>query len=106
MLAATSMDRDESPAPFHVALRILSSERSIPEKLAVYLRDVMTQALQIASDPDTIDGETLPEAIRLALDLRESDALRAAVGMVGAGTISAELAREILSAEHKFAVTR
>lgn len=106
MLAAASLDRDQNPAPLHVALRILSSERRLPDKLSAYVRDVVRQALQIMANPESIDAQTLPEAIQLAVDLRESAELRAALGSVGSGNISAKTAQEILAAERRFAAPR
>jgi hypothetical protein len=106
MLAATSIDRDQSPAPLHVALRILSSERRLPEKLSTYVRDVFRQALQIMAHPESINAQTLPEAIQLAVDLKESAELRDALDSVGNGTISAKTAQDILAAERRFAAPR
>jgi hypothetical protein len=107
MLAATSIDREQSSAPFHVALQILSSERNLPEKLSAHLRTVLLQALDIVRDPDNIDATTLPEAIQLALDLQQSNELRAAVELFAGGdNLSPSTAKDILSAERRFAPTR
>lgn len=106
MLAATSLDRDYNPDPFVLALRILSSDRRLPDKLSAYVRDVIQQALLIAANPDAITSESLPEAIQLAVDLRSSADLRQAVSTLGNNPIPATTAREILAAEHRFAAPR
>lgn len=107
MLAAASVDRDQSAAPFHVALQILSSERSLPAKLSAYMQTVLVQAIGIARDPNTIDATTLPEAIQLALDLQQSHELRTAVERVAQGdNLSPGTAKEILAAERRFAPSR
>jgi len=106
MLAATTLDGDQNPTPFVVALRILSNNRSLPEKLSAYLTDVFTQALQVLADPESITPQTLPEAIKLAVDLRESASLRDALASAGTDTISAKVAQEILTSERRFAAPR
>ena len=107
MLAATSIDRDQSAAPFHVALQILSNERSLPAKLSAYMRTVLLQAIGIVRDPGTINATTLPEAIQLALDLQQSAALLSAVKLVAEGdNLSPGVAKDILAAERRFAPSR
>lgn len=107
MLAATSIDRNQSAAPFHVALQILSGERNLPAKLSAYMRTVLVQAIGIVRDPGTIDAKTLPEAIQLALELQQSSELRNAVELAAAGDdLSPGTAKNILAAERRFAPTR
>jgi hypothetical protein len=107
MLAATSMDRNQSAAPFHVALQILSGERNLPEKLSAYMKTVLLQAIGIVRDPSTINATTLPEAIQLALDLQESTELLNAVELDAKGdNLSPGTAKNILAAERRFAPTR
>jgi hypothetical protein len=107
MLAATSVERDQSAAPFHVALQILSNERNLPAKLSAYMRTVLLQAVGIVRDPSTISAATLPEAIQLALDLQQSNELRTAVELVAEGkNLSPGTAKDILAAERRFAPPR
>jgi hypothetical protein len=107
MLAATSVERDQTTAPLHVALQILSNERNLPEKLAAYLSAVLSQAISIVRDPGTISSATLPDAIQLALDLQQSSDLRAAVEKVVEGnSLSPSTAKNILEAERRFAPAR
>lgn len=106
MLAATSNNPNNAPESFHVALRILSDERSLPETLSNYLREVISQAVNIIDDPASIDEHTLPEAIQLAVDLQQSTDLRASLGAVGQHqTISPAVAKGILEAERRFAAS-
>lgn len=75
MLAATS--RRESPIGlFEVILRSLELTPQVSEPLRVHAVVVLRAACDIAADPSSINQQTPPEAIELALRLRADTALK------------------------------
>jgi hypothetical protein len=105
MLAATSPERDRFPTLFHLALQIVSARRRLPDPLSHHLTAVIAQAWDIISNPNAISKDTAPEAIQLALRLRESERLRSAMEPAR-GHMTAEVAERLLAMEREFETSR
>jgi len=82
---------------FRLALAIANSNDPVPDALADYFTRVLSQARDLDRDPSITMESVLPEAIQLALDLRERDGLRDAVeGIQSLKTVSPSQAAEVL----------
>jgi hypothetical protein len=79
MLAAVPAPEARVLELFRLALAIAQSEKPVPERLAAYFQMVLAQARQLANDPTIRLDSAMPEAIQLALDIRERADLRSAV---------------------------
>lgn len=69
MLAATSR-RDSPIGLFQAVLRSLGAAPEIGAPLREHAMQVLRSACDIAADPSSIDAQTPPESIELALQLR------------------------------------
>ena len=98
MLAATLPERSPYPNLFQLALELLSAERALPAPLERHIAAVSRQAQALVLDPSAIDRNTLPEAVELALQLKKSNELRAAL-RVNNANITSEMARRLLTIE-------
>jgi hypothetical protein len=79
MLAATPAPEARILELFRLALGIAHSNRAVPDRLVEYFNTVLSQARLLDSDPTATLDRVMPEAIQLALDLRERAELRQAV---------------------------
>ena len=105
MLAAASPARDQFPALFQLALQLLSADRDLPQGLSQHVSRVITEALGILADPQSVQQDTLPEAIQLALALRRSQPLKAAIELGHNKGVTAEVAKDVLALERELAAS-
>jgi hypothetical protein len=81
MLAAVPSERGRALELFGLALSMVEAEKSdIPEALKAYFDHVLWQARQLLANPDASVDKLRPEAVQLALDLRDNHELSAAIG--------------------------
>jgi len=72
-------------------------DTDMPAPLKAHLVAVITQAMTLAENPDRIEGALLPEAIQLALEIRDGGQLSAIIKKLGSPqSITPALANEIL----------
>jgi len=77
MLAATPSQESRVLTLFQLALRLVGqSEQPISPEMHTYFNRVLHQAKALNQDPSSITGGLLPEAIQLALNMRELEELR------------------------------
>ena len=79
MLAAAPAPEARMLELFRLALGIANSNRVVPEKLIDYFNTVLAQARALDNDPQATVDAVMPEAIQLALDIRDRAELRKAV---------------------------
>ena len=79
MLAAVPAPEARILELFRLTLGISLTERAVPDQLIQYFNRVLAQARALDRDPTGHLNEILPEAVQLALDIRERDSLRQAV---------------------------
>ena len=98
MLAAVPTEQTRVLELFSLALSMVGAgRRDIPLPLASYFNNVLEQARRLASEPAAVHGQILPEAIQLALDLRNVAAIRDAMnGVRSIDMISPEQAQKAL----------
>ena len=98
MLAATS-GRNSPTWLFEVVLRSASTTPGVGQALHAHALLVLRTACDIAVDPKIINSETLPEAIELALCLRDDSRLRLKLHELrSVDSIQGELAQQLLHA--------
>jgi hypothetical protein len=99
MLAAASTDQSRILELFDLALRLVHKRGSVPFQLSQHFNSILHQARALAENPDSIKGGSIfPEAIQLALRLREIESLREAVENVqDLSSMTPEQAGKILS---------
>lgn len=99
MLAATSTQSRDSLELVRLALLMISTgNQNISEPLKTYCGQVMAQAREVVDNPSRIDAGILPEAIDLALEIRESEGLTAEMGrFTSMDNVTPVLAKEILT---------
>lgn len=98
MLAATSR-RDSPTWLFEVVLRSTSTVPGVGQALHAHALLVLRTACDIAADPKTINAETMPEAIELALCLRGDPRLRMRLQELrSVDSIQGEIAQQLLRA--------
>jgi hypothetical protein len=105
MLAGIPSNEDRALEIFRLALRTLERNKDAPEVLKKYFTEVISQAFTLADDPSKISKNIMPEAIRLAVEMRATDALKTSIASaIRAKDIDKTIAKEILEQmEYKFA---
>lgn len=83
MLAAAPAPEAQLLEIFRLALGLAKSQERIPQQLAAYFEKVLAQARQLESDPTSKLDTVMPEAVQLAVNLREREGLRLAVKDIG-----------------------
>lgn len=103
MLAAVPAEQTQILELFNLALSMVGSGKSdIPGPLASYFDKVLEQARRLADEPTAVHGEILPEAIQLALDIRNVSGFRDALnGVEGIATMSPEQAQRVLASQER-----
>ncbi|WP_157861920.1 hypothetical protein [Methylobacterium sp. Leaf361] len=98
MLAAAPAEETRVLALFQLALRLIrQGQGGVPPELERYFNSVLAQARSLSNDPRAVQGQLLPEAIQLALDIRDLDGLKDEIeGAHDASTVSPALADRIL----------
>jgi hypothetical protein len=98
MLAAIPAEETRVLQLFELALRLVGSgSQKVPDQLKTYFDTVLEQARRLANDPTAVSGTILPEAIQLAIDLRDVEELRNAVDNLSSlAAITPERANAIL----------
>jgi len=99
MLAAAPSPQSDSLELIRLALSMVrSNEPNIPESLITYFAQVLEQARVLAGDPSKAEGQVLPEAIDLALEIRSvkefSDELEKVKSI---DKLTPDIARKLLS---------
>ena len=98
MLAATSTEEKRVLELFDLALRLVRHRGAVPPLLSQHFNAILQQARALAHSPENVEGDIYPEAIQLALQLREFDQLRKAVAdSRDLSSITPEQADRILS---------
>lgn len=98
MLAATSR-RDSPTGLFEAILRSLEQTPQVGASLREHAVLVLHTACDIAAEPSSIDPQTPPEAIELALKLRADAALCTRLAELrGLNAIPPKVARDLLTA--------
>ncbi len=82
---------------FRLALIIAQSNRTVPDQLINYFNTVLSQARALDDNPTSKISAIMPEAIQLALDIRQRDELRQALqGVRSFSDITPTLATDFL----------
>jgi hypothetical protein len=98
MLAASSSEQKRVLELFDLALRLVQRSGPIPPQLSQHFNVILRQARALAEDPNTVEGDIFPEAIQLALRLRELKSLREAFRNIpDLSSVTPEQAGNILS---------
>jgi hypothetical protein len=98
MLAAVPTDESRILELFNLALKIRLEQRELSPDLKDYFNSILRQAKELANNPRSISGNISPEAIQLARQLQETNALRDAVLNVSdIGGVSPAVADRILA---------
>ena len=98
MLAATPTVTNNTLDLFKLALAMIENgDTNIPDSLKEYFTEVLIQAKIIANDSNLITHETKPEAIELAVDIREfNEFLQILDNVNSIDNISQETAKNLL----------
>ena len=97
MLAASSSEQDRVLELFDLALRLVQRSGPIPPGLIQHFNAILRQARALAEDPNSVKGQISPEAIQLALRLRERDLKEVFQNVPDLSSLTPEKAGEILS---------
>lgn len=98
MLAAAATEEKRVLELFDLALRLIQKSGSVPPQLSQHFNAILHQARVLAENPTAVKGDISPEAIQLALQLRDRKNLREAFRNVpDLSSITPEQAGEILS---------
>lgn len=98
MLAAASTEEGRILELFDLALRLVKRNGPVPPLLSKHFDVILQQARALADAPENVMGNIYPEAIQLALQLRNLNQLRRAVGDIsGLSSVTPKQAAEILS---------
>jgi hypothetical protein len=98
MLAAASSEEKRVLELVHLALQLVRRKGPVPPQLSQHVDAILRQAVVLAQKPDSVQGKIFPEAIQLALQLREIEGLRNAVeNAPDLSSMTPEQADEILS---------
>lgn len=99
MLAAAPIIQSNSLDLFKLALFLVESkEQNIPTSLKTYFSEILSQAKSIAKNPASVSRSTSPEAIELAVDIREiADFLQVLENIQTIDAVSPEQAKQILN---------
>lgn len=74
MLATAHAVRNSALDMFRLALSLIESdEKNIPPSLKQYFAEILEQAKRIAHDPNQVSDKIKPEAIQLAVEIRDID---------------------------------
>ena len=80
-----------------------SGAREVPPPLASYFDKVLEQARRLAKEPTAAQSGILPEAVQLALDIRDVSAFREAIDDVQSiKTMKPEQAQKALASLERF----
>jgi hypothetical protein len=97
MLAAAAAPEARILQLFRLALDIAVAESTVPAQLIEYFNRVLSQARALDRDPSSKVESVMPEAIQLALDIRERAELRQAVSDIQSfNDVSPNKAAEVL----------
>jgi hypothetical protein len=99
MLAAAPAEDARILEVFRLALAMVGQGKSdIPPQLVSYFDTVLEQARRLSTDPKSVSSPIMPEAIQLALELRDFKSFRDAVdGITTLSAVSPSQANEVLS---------
>jgi hypothetical protein len=97
MLAASPNEQRRVLELVDLALRLVHRSRPIPPQLSQHFNTILQQARALSEDPDVVKGEIFPEAIQLALRLREKSLQEAFKNVPELSSVSPEQAARILS---------
>lgn len=106
MLAAAPSPQSDSLELIRLALSMVrSGEPNIPDSLKIYFSTVIEQARTLAGDPSSVQGEVLPEAIDLALEIRSVKEFSDEIERIeSVDTLSPGVATKLLSVMEKHPV--
>jgi hypothetical protein len=79
LLAAIPAPEAKALELFRLALTIMRDSQRVSPQLSAYFDEVLRQARALDQDPTAKVQSLLPEAIQLALDLRERSKLRTSI---------------------------
>jgi hypothetical protein len=100
MLAAVSKEQARTLDLFQAVLAFVTLGRSaeIPERVRNHFDAVVGQAKALVADPFSVTGTVMPEAIELALELRQWPDLSSVINnVVSVDTLNPDKARLILN---------
>ncbi len=98
MLATSHAFNNSTLDLFRLTLTLIESgETNIPTTLKDYFTEILNQAKAIAHDPNLVSNLTKPEAIELAVDVRDiDDFLDQLDQLEGIESVSPEIATQLL----------
>jgi hypothetical protein len=97
MLAASSSEQNRVLELFDLTLRLVQKCGPIPPQLSQHFNAILRQARALAEDPISVESPISPEAIQLALRLREGKLREAFQDVPDLSSVTPELAARILS---------
>jgi hypothetical protein len=97
MLAASSSEQNRALELFDLTLRLVQRSGAIPPQLSQHFNAILHQARALAEAPGTVESPIFPEAIQLALRLREERLQEAFQNVPDLSSVTPELAARILS---------